>query len=356
MPRILIALLLCLDILGATAAAQEDTAAEAVTIGFIGGFTGPGKVFGQACQNGFELGRASAGAPRLKVIYEDDQFLPAKTAAAFKKLVEVDRVAVVIVLGSSPANAVAPLAEQRKIALLAWASDDPVAAGRRYVVRTWVSGDSEGERMAREAVKRGYEQVGFIIATDDYARSVRAGFIKHFPHRLLLEEEYAPDAYDFHPVLLKAKAAGVRQLALSLHPGQSAAVARQAQELGLSLSFFGDENLHRREEAESAKGALSGAWFVTGDVAEDFRMRYLAAFGHDDVISGAALHFELARLLSRLTPGATPEAVIEQLMAGRPQQGALAQYQFVRHGGDQYLSLALGIKEITSTGFAAAAD
>ncbi len=44
----------------------------------------------------------------MEVIYEDDQSSPARTVAAFNKLVEIARVGVVVTLGSTPSNAGAP--------------------------------------------------------------------------------------------------------------------------------------------------------------------------------------------------------------------------------------------------------
>lgn len=332
--------------------AEETKETQVPVIGFIGGFSGPGRTFGEACRNGFEMGRSSAGSQNIKVIYEDDQFLPQKTVTAFKKLTEIDQAKFVIVLGSSPANSIAQMAEQKKVALFAWASDPAVASKRRHVVRTWVSGDREGERMADEATRRGYNDVGFIIATDDYARSVNLGFRDHFKKPLLLNEEYPRDMYDFVPFLLKAKARGVKQLGISLHPGQSSALARQAKNLKLELAFFGDENLHRREEVLSSQGALEGAWFVTGNVSDEFREKYVAEFQRDDVISGAALHYDLAHLFSKaIKADMTPDQFMNKLFMLGQQQGALGDYRFVRTSDDQFLDLGLVVREISRKGF-----
>ena len=41
-----------------------------IRVGFIGGFTGPGQVFGKAAQNGFELARAELGSRTINVFRE----------------------------------------------------------------------------------------------------------------------------------------------------------------------------------------------------------------------------------------------------------------------------------------------
>lgn len=244
------------------------------------------------------------------------------------------------------------MAEQKGVALFAWASDPGVAKKRSYVLRIWVSGDREGKRMADEAIRRDYNEVGFIIATDDYARSVNRGFRNYYNKPLLLNEEYPRDIYDFVPFLLKVKALGVRQLGISLHPGQSSALARQARNLKLELVFFGDENLHRREEILSSQGALEGAWFVTGSVSDEFREKYVAEFQRDDVISGAALHYDLARLFSKVFKvDMKPDQFLDKLFKLGQQQGALGDYRFVRTSDDQFLDLALVIREISNEGF-----
>ena len=321
-------------------------------IGFIGAFSGPARAWGEACRNGFELGRKRAPAPPYEVAYEDDQFNPAKAVSAFRKLTEIDGATLIISLGSSQGNALAPLAEQKRIPLISWASDARVAAGRRYVIRSWVSGEREGRTMAARALELNYQRPAFIIATNDYSQSVRDGFLRGRAGNVSVSDEVTPDLQDFKPFLLKVRDRGGDAVGMCLGPGQSGLLARQARELGMSPGLFGCDTLHDRREFEVSKGALAGAWLVTGAIAPPFLARYKQVFGNDDAISGAAIHYDLAGILdAALKPGLTADEVVDAVMSSGEGRGASGAFRPVRRDGDQYIELDLITRTIEAAGF-----
>src|SRR5690606_533685 len=146
----------------------------------------------------------------------------------FKKLVDQDEVDLVLTTASAPSAAVAPLAEQRKVPLIAWACDERVSRGREYVMRSWVGGEYEGGFGAIEGLKRRYEKVAVVITTNDFPQSVRDGFLKVFPsERVAMSEEFLPDTKDFKPFILRATEKGARGFFICLNPGESSMFARQ---------------------------------------------------------------------------------------------------------------------------------
>ena len=154
MPR-LVKILVALFLLSPNA--QADC--PSLKIGILTGLTGEGAVWGKSVQNGFDLGVEESGCPAIKVFYEDDQFVPSKAITAFWKLVRSEKVDVVIVTSSGEGNTVAPLAEKAQIPLFAWASDRNVAKGRKYVVRTYTTGEEEGQFIASLAKNAGYTRL-----------------------------------------------------------------------------------------------------------------------------------------------------------------------------------------------------
>ena len=217
-------------------------------VGFIGGFSGPGSVYGQPCRNGFELGRAETGRNSLQVIYEDDQFVAAKTVAAFRKLTEVDRVDVLIVLGSIPSAAVAPLAQHKQVPTFAWTGDPGVSRGRSWIVRTWSSAVAEGQKLATEAAARRYNRIALLSSADNYSRAVKDGLQAAYPGEILIAEEFPADNMDFRTILTQLKSKSLTHAGICLASGQSAALAKQGLELGLRLKTFGCETLSDAQE------------------------------------------------------------------------------------------------------------
>ncbi len=331
----------------------QSSFAQQLKVGFIAPFSGGAKSYGDALKNGFEMALRQNKDNAVTVIYEDDAYTPAKTVGAFRKLVAIDKVDLLISCASSPSASIAPLAEQHKIPLIAWASDDRVAKGRSYVVRSWVSGGKEAQVAAEEARSRGIKKIAYLSVSTDYGRSIKEGMEKYFGiNNILVNEEYLPDAIDFKPFFLKVKTAGVKDVGACLAPGMGALFARQARELGMKISLFGCEFFHDMKQVQQAQGALIGAWLVTGAAEDWFVEKYRQQFGNEDVISGAAIHYDIANLLQKVARAKVKgKDIIPALIAAGKQNGAIGPFRVISEEADQYFSIPLAVKEITESGF-----
>ncbi|MDC0358469.1 ABC transporter substrate-binding protein [Oligoflexia bacterium] len=314
----------------------------------IAPLTGSAATFGRSAQNGIETALAQLGASaRLEVSYEDDQFMPSKTIAAFNKLVELDGVDIVVTIGSTPSNAVAPLAQRRAILHLAAASATSVARARPYVMRTWSSGLAEGARIAKEALRRQLSKVALVFTSNDYHEAVKAGFIQHFPaDKLVLIQEHSSEQPDYKTFLLKARSVSADGIALLLHPGGAGLLARQAAELHYSPTFFSAIQLEDSREHKIAKGALKGAWYVTGGCSESFKRRYLQRYGDTDVISLAALHYDLLLVLNDFKGRPSAKRLRDYLLKIQDRKGAIGHFSVVKAHDDQYLTLPLVVRTV----------
>jgi ABC-type branched-subunit amino acid transport system substrate-binding protein len=282
----------------------------------------------------------------VEVLYEDDQFAPQKTVSAFQKLVRSDRVDAIVCVGSTPCNAIAAIAQKSGTPLFAWASDSKVAQGRPLVVRTYPDGRSEGRRVADEATSRGINQVALITATNDYSDSWRRGFAAAFAKgTILIDQEVPSDSIDFRSLVLKAIRVNARHFAICLNPGQSAAFAKQVRTLASDANFFGCESLADTGEVAMATGALDNAWFATIPVTREFRAKYMNSFGNDSVLSGAAIHYELAHIFKKIAVHKS-ENLISRLQAlSWPQQGVVGEYSVAALAGDTYFDIKLKIEQ-----------
>lgn len=321
---------------------------EPLRVGFIAPFSGEAQIYGVAARNGFEMALDELGRDWIEVFYEDDQFKAAKTVSAFNKLSSGKGVHLMISVASTPSSAVAPLAQRANIPLAAWASDRRVSYKRSYVLRTYPSGFAEGAAVAKEAKNRGYKRYGLFISQNDYAQSWQGGFEASVAKSdLLVSEELNPDLRDFKPMLLKARARGVSHYAICLNPGKSAIFAKQARELGINAPFFGCENLHDSEEVKLANGALDGAWFSTIAVTDDFRKKYLKKFGNENVISGAANHYDLAYILHKVASSdANGSSLLKAIEASGTHTGAVGEFKVVKTDNDQFFDIPLVIKSV----------
>ncbi|MCB0332066.1 MAG: ABC transporter substrate-binding protein [Bdellovibrionales bacterium] len=329
---------------------SQERTDNVLKIGFIGALSGPAAIYGVASKNGIEMALEDLGEnSRIKVYYEDDQFQSAKTIAAYRKLRSLEKIQIFISIASTPSHALAPLVQKDKTVLFAWASDAKVSQTRDYVIRTYPSGHQEGVTAAQQALKKDYDHFGAVYSENDYATSVVRGFSDIITkEHLLFEEETPPQTPDFKPTLLRARQRGAQSIYLCLNPGQSSLFARQARELQYAINIFGCENLNSREERSLSDGGLDSAWFVTIGTTDAFRNRYVQRYGNEDVLSGAAVHYDLIHLLHAISgQDLSVEKLREKLFSFPPQSGALPKFQFRMESGDQYMDIPLILKQVS---------
>jgi branched-chain amino acid transport system substrate-binding protein len=327
--------------------ALPTVAISELHVGFIGGFSGPGKAFGDAARNGFELAREELGSKGIQVTYEDDQFDPKKTVNAFNKLVHHDKVDVIIVLGSTPSAAIAPLAEKQGIPTISWASAKHIAKGRQWVVRSWASGSDEGSALASKARELELKRVGTLAYSDEYAASVVQGFEAGFGSGSTSLGEVSAAENAFSPFILQAKSKRLEAIMLCLSVGQGAQFARQMKQLNFKAMLLGCETFNSSTEIELSQGALTGTWFATVPVSETFRARYLAKFNSDTSVGGSAVHYELYRLLADVAASSPSRDQIRQhLLSVRERESVVGTFSIVARDNDQALDLPIVVKQI----------
>lgn len=319
-------------------------------IGFIAPLSGSAAAYGVAAKNGFELALKELTSSKPIVIYEDDRFDPKLSIAAFHKLVDSDKVDLVISIASAPSAAIAPLAQAKKIPHFAWASDSKVSKDRDFVIRTYPSGYEEGVRAAQNAKRLNYKKVASFVSINAYPLSVRDGLISELSKEsIVLDEQTPPEITDFKPVLLQAKNRGADSLFICLNPGQSGLFASQAREMKMNQPIFGCINLESTSERDLSKGALIGAWFVTVDVTDDFKKKYMAEFKNDEMLSGAGIHFDLLNDLAKHSQFRGNKLLIAFLTT--PSSGSMGVYKYLKAKNDQYLEIPMLIKEIKKDSF-----
>ena len=318
-------------------------------IGFIAPLTGSAASYGIAAKNGFELALKELKSFKPVVVYEDDRFEPKQTISAFHKLVDIDKVDALISIASAPSAAIAPLAQAHGVPLFAWASDSTVSKDRNFVVRTYPSGNAEGVRAGQNANRLGYQKVASFVSINAYPLSVRDGILEELKNNIVLDEQTPPEITDFKPLLLNAKKKNADSFFICLNPGQSGLFANQAREMKMNQPIFGCINLESANERDLSKGSLIGAWFVTVDVIDDFRKKYMATYKNDEMISGAGIHFDLLNDLAKYQNFRGQELLNRFLIS--LSKGGMGEYRYLNAKGDQYLEIPLLIKEINSDSF-----
>jgi len=324
-------------------------------VGAILALTGDGASWGEALRNGMSLALEDLPPDtrrKLDLQYEDDAFNPMNTVSAFNKMLNTTGLDAVITVSSGTSKALAPIAEGKKVTLLAIASDPEICRGRKFVFNFWVTPEEELRLLLPEAVRRGYKNIARITSVHAGSLAAVAALdqISQGELKTVLDEQYPMDVRDFRSFIAKVRAAkNVDAILLTLLPPQLGIFARQAREAGLSQPFFGWETLEDLSEIKSARGALEGAWYVNaGDGRDSFMNRYRARFPESSIY-GAANGYDAIMLFARaLERDQAPNRLHNFLAELKNFEGVLGTYSAT---GDQRFSLPAALKVVSGTGF-----
>ncbi len=123
-----------------------DNAKPEVKIGIIYPMSGDGAVYGEAAKAEAEMFfrdfNNASSCCSYKVIFEDNQLKPSRNAAIAQKLINLDKVDVLVTFLSDFGAVVSPLAEQNKVLHFSIATDPAVASGKYNFM---ASSNVEGE-------------------------------------------------------------------------------------------------------------------------------------------------------------------------------------------------------------------
>ncbi len=259
----LLALLLALLAAGC---GREKQGQEPIRIGAVLSITGGGAFLGDPMLKSLQLyverinAQGGVNGRRLELIHYDDASDAAKANAFGRRLIESDRVDLIIgPTSTGPTLALIPLVERARVPLLSLAG----AVSIVDPVRKWVFKTPTSDRMAVECVfqdlqRRGLRRVALLVETGGFGQSgareaeTVAG---KYGITLVRREEYGQKDSDVTPQLTRLRSAPGVQAVFVIGFGQGAVMAtRNYHQLGIALPLY-----HAHGVASDEFIRLSGA-------------------------------------------------------------------------------------------------
>jgi ABC-type branched-subunit amino acid transport system substrate-binding protein len=277
-------------------------AEDVYKIGMIGPLSGNLAVYGLNIQKGIDLGverlNAMGGIKGKKIVmvYEDNVADPATTVSAMKKLVEVDKLPVVIgVVTSTATLAACPIAEESKVVLIAPPSTSPDITTRcgDYTFRVIASDSYQGVVMADVVWDLGYKEAAAMFVNSDYGRGLNDAFMKSFVKKggkALVSVGFEKEGGDFRTELLKIKASKAKVVMVVGHPAEASIIFKQAQELGIDVQWLASEGIKSEETIKLAGNAANGILVMSPKVDTEtslykaFRKDFVAKYKEEPPI------------------------------------------------------------------------
>ncbi len=235
-------------------ATQKPAEKGTIKIGAILSFTGPAASYGNWGKNGIELAVEEIKKKynqKIDLIIEDDNSDSVKAVSAAQKLIQIDKVKVIIMITSSNSFlAVAPIAEQNKIILFTSVSSSPnISQAGDYIFRNRISGLQEADKAADFIINDlKKNKIALFIENTDFGISYGNIFkstLSNKNEKILAEEKYIQKSTDFRNNIIKIKSFEPEVVYLVCYIDDCINILKQAEELNfrpLWVSTSGIEN------------------------------------------------------------------------------------------------------------------
>ncbi|MCB9798782.1 ABC transporter substrate-binding protein [Candidatus Nomurabacteria bacterium] len=348
-PALLLAFAVCFS--GCDKPAVPETS-ESIRIGFIGPITGPAAKYGadKAALLALEEINAAGGVngQKLEFIMEDGRCEAKDALDAINKLINVDNVQVVLGGHCSPETvAIAPVAEQNQVLLLASLSSNPdIRTMGDYVFRTTAESVARVPNTTQE-MRETYniEKLAILSEETSYARPIADGIAKGFEARggsVVAFESILPEDKDFRSQLLKVKQENPDAIYISTQaPDKAILILQQMQELGMEMQIFGNESVGSipliEELGESANGILfdSALYDKTQPEVAQFIEKYQSRYGSEPPYGLlTAESYDAVYIIAQAIDevGTDPEKVRDYLYSVKEYHGASGTFGFDENG------------------------
>lgn len=252
-------------------AAVCASAEEPIKVGMTGPFSGGLSLLGQSVRDGVEVAfseindAGGVGGRKLQFIAEDDAYEPAKTIAAAKKLVELDKVvALLAVTGTAPSAALLPfVAESKTPMLFPYAFAHAMTSPVKHDVFTTLPEVRVQMMVLANYILKELKQtkVAAIYQNDDFGQDAVAGLDERFGAAkvAIVKLPFDRGTTNFSGVVAQAKAAGVEHIVFLGIPKDAALVMREANNIGWKPQFSGHNALGDPQTFQLAGPLAEGA-------------------------------------------------------------------------------------------------
>jgi branched-chain amino acid transport system substrate-binding protein len=242
-----------LAMLAAHAQAQDvGVTATEILIGEVQPMSGPASLIGKAGAAGSKLAIAEINAAggingrKLRAIYEDDGYVPARSVSSVKKLIDSDKVfGITGTTGSSHMVAMLPTIEEAKIPTIVHMAPNPAVVSPRRPTVFMIGPDYDYagyvpiRYMAEKMGKKG-AKFGILYQDDDFGKALLAGYrkaVKEFNLSSVAEISFKRGAKDFSAEALTLKDKGANAVYLGTLTTESASIMSEFRRLGMDVTL-----------------------------------------------------------------------------------------------------------------------
>ena len=314
MKKILWAVLIIIIILciGKYGGSPSERSAEAIKIGALLPITGKLAGYGEDVRNAMILAaeKLSTEGVMFDVVYEDSAADAKTSLSAAQKLINVDKVPLVVGgPGSTAALAVAPAFEEGATLFFPISNTPKLNDAGKYIFKMLYDVDSEMPPMAQYLLKKGMKRVGVLYDSSSDSNVVgaqvfQAEFEKVGGKVVFFEGFDSKTVNDFRAQLTKLKAIAPDALYQVTSEKSAGVIVRQAREIGLSMLMVGWSGLNGSDFFSGAGTYADGVVitdqpFSCADAPSAYCETYQARFADRIPQQYGAIAHDIVTLLGR---------------------------------------------------------
>ena len=184
---------------------------------------------------------------KVELIAYDDQTNPALTPSIYTKLLDVDKVDLLIApYGTVPTAPIMPLVKQRGLLLMgnfSFQVNHTVKHDMWFNNAPWNDASSWFTGYFEAGKKAGVKTVAFLAADQEFAQNLARGakeLAKKGGLKTVYEQNYPPTTTDFSSLIRAIRAAKPDAVFVASYPNDSVAIVRAVNEIGIGdVKIFG---------------------------------------------------------------------------------------------------------------------
>ncbi|MBL6989993.1 MAG: ABC transporter substrate-binding protein [Bacteriovoracaceae bacterium] len=293
--------------------AYSNKSKPTIDVGAVFAMTGPTATFGQESISGIKLAlktinKEGIAGRKIRLILEDNKGEPLESANAVRKLIDMDKVSVVLgAVASSNTLAGAPIAQKAKVPLLTPSSTNPkVTMMGDYISRACFTDDFQGvvmAKFAKETLKKSRAAI-IVDNANDYSKGLAKVFrqkFQEFGGTIVSKDDFAYQQkdVDFRSILRRVKRKKPDVIFVPGYYTEVGLILKQAHQMRFNVPFLGGDGwdspkLQQLAGKEAITGHYLSSHFSPDDSSpkvqnfvKEFKKEYnerpgaMAALGYD---------------------------------------------------------------------------
>lgn len=282
---------------------NSNESKEILRIGAIYDLSGPLASLGEELQKGAILAeehinaRGGVRGQNIKYIFEDSSFIQKNAVSAYNKLVSVEEIDILSVLGAAISLSLKERVENEGILMYSLSTHPDVITNTHHILRHANSAQSDAELMAEDIAGINPKNVATIFMQDDWGFFFNEIFEKHLTELVpgvgYVSVGHNSDENEFRSKIATLLESNPEAFMVASTGAPAGIIIRQLKELGYDGEIYTGVGIVISRDAQNILGeeGLRGVHYQTyPELSPEFQRDYKERFGEEAGLFGVYMY------------------------------------------------------------------